>query len=48
MLVLSNHLSQNIQVKPETEAEKLCYKLMSDLGVISEQVKSSPASKYMR
>jgi hypothetical protein len=31
---ISTRLSQNIQVKPETEAEKSCYKLMSDLDVV--------------
>ena len=42
-------LSQNIRVKPETDAEKLCYKLMGDLEVVSGHVKGSAASKkYMQ
>jgi len=46
---ISTRLSQNVRVKPETDAEKLCYKLMSDLEVISGRVQGSPASKkYMR
>jgi hypothetical protein len=46
---ISTRLSQNIRVKPETDAEKLCYKLMGDLEVVSGHVKGSAASKkYMR
>jgi hypothetical protein len=46
---ISARLSQNVHVKPERDAEKLCYKLMSDLEVISGHVQGSPASKkYMR
>ena len=46
---ITTRLSQNIRVKPETEAEKLCYKLMSDLDVVSGHVKGSATSKkYMR
>jgi hypothetical protein len=46
---ISTQLSQNICVKPETDAEKLCYKLMGDPEVISGHIKGSVASKkYMR
>jgi hypothetical protein len=46
---ISQHLSQGIRVKPETEAEKLCYRLMKDLDVVGRHVKGSLASKkYMR
>jgi hypothetical protein len=45
---ISTRLSQNIHVKPETDAEKLCYKLMGNLEVVSGHVKGSVASKkYM-
>jgi hypothetical protein len=45
---ISTRLSQNIRVKPETDAEKLCYKLMGNLEVVSGHVKGSAASKkYM-
>jgi hypothetical protein len=46
---ISTRLSQNIRVKPETEAEKCCYKLMSDLDIVGGHVKGSATSKkYMR
>jgi hypothetical protein len=46
---ISQRLSQGIRVKPDTEAEKLCYRLMKDLDVVGGHVKGSLASKkYMR
>lgn len=46
---ISTRLSQNVRVKPETEAEKLCYKVMSDLESVGGHVKGSATSKkYMR
>ncbi len=46
---ISHRLGQGIRVKPETEAEKLCYKLMNDLDIIGGHVKGSLATKkYMR
>jgi Helitron helicase-like domain at N-terminus/PIF1-like helicase len=46
---ISTRLSQNIRVKPETKAEKLCYKLMNDLETVGGHVKGSATSKkYMR
>jgi hypothetical protein len=46
---ISTRLSQNIRVKPETEAEKCCYKLMSDLDIVGGHVKGSATSKkYMQ
>ena len=45
---ISTCLSQNIRVKPETDAERACYKLMGDLEAIGDHVKGSATSKkYM-
>lgn len=42
-------LQQNVRVKPESEAEKACYKLLNDLDVVGGHVKGSITSKkYMR
>jgi hypothetical protein len=46
---ISTRLSQNVRVKPETDAEKLCYRVMSDLESVGGHVKGSATSKkHMR
>jgi hypothetical protein len=46
---ISQCLMQGIRVRPETEAEKSCYKLIKDLDIIGGHVKGSLASKkHMR
>ena len=46
---ISQRLHQGIRVKPETDAEKSCYKLMNDLDVVAGRVQGSLASKkHMR
>ena len=42
-------MHQGIRVKPETDAEKSCYKLMNDLDIVAGHVQGSLASKkHMR
>ena len=46
---ISQRLSQGIRVRPETEAEKSCYRVIKDLDIVGGHVKGSLASKkYMR
>lgn len=46
---ISQRLQQGIRVRPETEAEQLCYKLVNDLDLIGGHVKGSLATKkHMR
>ena len=46
---ISQRLQQGIRVRPETEGEKSCYKLVNDLDLIGGHVKGSLATKkHMR
>jgi len=46
---INKRLARKERVKPETEAEKNCYKLLADLDMVGGHVKGSvTAKKYMR